>query len=223
MQSRRTILLAALMGLSSAGSLAARPGAPKLDPFRFDAAIPREFGDWREVKPRIAQVIDPQTEQLLRRIYSQIVSRTYVHSSGYSIMLSLAYGDDQRGGLTAHRPDVCYPAQGFKVLAGNDIVLDTPFGGIAARRLDTSFGPRREPVTYWFNVGGTPIRSQLQQRWAEIRLGFFGNVPDGLLFRVSSIDDQPAHAYAEQDRFVVDLLEAVTGEARKRIAGLQMI
>ena len=32
----------------------------------------------------------------------------------------MAYGDDQRGGLQAHRPEVCYPAQGFKVTSQAD-------------------------------------------------------------------------------------------------------
>jgi EpsI family protein len=37
----------------------------------------------------------------------------YVNASGYRIMLSLAYGSDQRGALQAHKPEVRYPAQGF--------------------------------------------------------------------------------------------------------------
>ena len=219
-----SILLAVVMTLASAGGIAARPthkAAEAGRSFSLDTMIPKSFGDWREVPQQTALVTNPQTEELLNKLYSQIVSRTYVNSAGYAIMLSIAYGDDQRGGLTAHRPEVCYPAQGFTLQAKKDAVVDTPFGGITARRLATSLGARKEPITYWFNVGDTPIRNQLEQRWVELRLGLFGQVPDGLLFRVSSIDDQPARAYAAQDRFVVDLLSAVDEKARTRLAGLQ--
>ena len=47
-------------------------------------------------------------------------------------MLSLAYGDDQRADLTAHKPEVCYPAQGFQLHANKEDGLQTPFGTITA-------------------------------------------------------------------------------------------
>jgi EpsI family protein len=135
-------------------------------------------------------------------------------------MLSLAYGDDQRGGLAAHKPEVCYPAQGFALLGMNEFALQTPFGEIAAKRLNTSLGQRREPVTYWFAVGDTAIKNRVQQRLVEIKLGLTGQIPDGLLFRVSSIDDSPVNAYAQQDAFIKELLGAVPASDRKRLSGL---
>ena len=219
-----SLLLAALMAGASVAGIAAKPTQKAAEAgraFSLEATIPKAFGDWHELEEQTAQVVNPQTQQLLDKLYSQLLSRTYVNSAGYRIMLSLAYGDDQRGGLTAHRPEVCYPAQGFAVLGQTDTSLGTPFGEITARRLNTSLGPRKEPVTYWFNVGDKPIRNQLEQRLAEVRLGLLGQIPDGLLFRVSSIDEKPDRAYAEQDRFVNDLLNAVDGKARMRLAGLQ--
>ena len=171
--------------------------------------MPKRFGDWREVDQQSAQVVNPQTQQLLDKLYSQILSRTYVDSSGYRVMLSLAYGDDQRGGLAAHKPEVCYPAQGFALLSSGDSTIQTAYGEIAARRLSTKMGNRNEPLTYWFNVGDTTIRNKLEQRIVEMRLGLSGHIPDGLLFRVSSIDERPDRAYRMQEVFVKDLLEAV--------------
>ena len=94
-------------------------------------------------------------------------------------MLSLAYGDDQRSDLTAHKPEVCYPAQGFQLHSNSEDELTTPFGRIAVRRLNTSLGARREPVTYWFTVGDRAIRSKFDQRIVEVRLGLTGQIPDG--------------------------------------------
>jgi EpsI family protein len=220
--SRRSVVLAGLMAAASAGSVWARPGEPKLNPFSFDEAIPRAFGAWREQKSSIVQVVDPEGQTLVHTLYSQLVSRTYVNAAGDPVMLSLAYGEDQRGSKTAHPPEICYRAQGFDVLELRDVDIATPFGDIAGRRFDTRMGSRREPVSYWFNAGGTPIRSQLELRWAQIRLGISGNVPDGLLFRVSSIDADPARAYAVHERFIDDLLQSVTHEARTRLGGLQL-
>jgi len=66
--------------------------------------------DWREDPQRIVQVVDPQTRELLDKLYSETLSRTYVNANGYRIMLSLAYGSDQRDSLQVHKPEVCYPA-----------------------------------------------------------------------------------------------------------------
>lgn len=221
-----SLVLACLMALASAGGIAARPSqkAGATGPaFSLEEAVPKRFGDWRELQQEGAQVVNPQTQQLLDKLYSQVLTRTYVNSSGYRVMLSLAYGDDQRGGLAAHRPEVCYPAQGFALLGTAESTVNTPFGGIAARRLSTSLGTRKEPVTYWFNVGDTTIRNKFEQRIVEIRLGLSGQIPDGLLFRVSSIDDTPTRAYQMQDAFVADLLGAVGAKDRTRLGGAQLV
>ena len=56
----------------------------------------------------------------------------------------------------------------------------------------------------------------------ELKLGLTGQVPDGLLFRVSSIDDSTPRAFAMQEAFVSDLLRAVPPVARKRLAGVEL-
>ena len=53
-------------------------------------------------------------------------------------------------------------------------------------------------MTYWLTVGDQVIRNKFDKRMAEIRLGLTGQIPDGLLFRISSIDDDPARAFAMQ-------------------------
>lgn len=218
-----SLLLAALMTCAAAAGLAGRPStkAAAAGPhFVLADAVPTSFGDWRELQDKGVHVVNPQTKQLLDKLYSQILTRTYVNSDGYRIMLSLAYGDDQRGDLAAHKPEVCYPAQGFKLHSNVEAIVATPFGGIASRRLSTSLGARKEPVTYWFTVGDTAIKNKLQQRMVEVKLGLTGQIPDGLLFRVSSIDDAPSRAFEVQDVFVTALLRAVSVQDRSRLAGL---
>jgi EpsI family protein len=96
----------------------------------------------------------------------------------------------------------------------------TPFGEIPVRRLFTNQGARQEPVTYWFTVGDRAVQGTTQKRLVDLRYGLTGRIPDGLLFRVSSIDGDTARAYRLQDDFTNQLLQAVGPEARKRLSGL---
>ena len=188
---------------------------------KLETAVPKEFGDWVALKDEPAQFVNPTTKALLDKIYSQLLTRTYVHKDGYRIMLSLAYGDDQTGGLQAHRPEVCYPAQGFKVTSQAKWELSTAYGPIDVQRLTTVLKARREPVTYWLTVGDEVIRDRLQKRMATIRLALTGQIPDGLLFRASSIDEDHARAFAMQQRFVADLMSAIKDpETRRKLSGL---
>ena len=217
------LTLAALMCGASVAGIVARPSAKAADRghgVSLEAVVPKGFGDWSELPEQGAQVVNPQTKELLDKLYSQLLTRTYVNKQGYRIMLSLAYGDDQRGGLQAHRPEVCYPAQGFKLGKVADGPLATGFGNIDVRRLSTHLGARNEPVTYWLTVGDQVVQTALQKRFAEIRLGLTGQIPDGLLFRVSSIDDDTARAYAMQQKFTADMMAAVPAAARKQLGGL---
>ena len=217
------LTLAALMCTASIASIAVRPGqkaADKGKAMSLEAIVPKGFGDWTELPEQSAQVVNPQTKELLDKLYSQLLSRTYVNKQGYRIMLSMAYGDDQRGGLQAHRPEVCYPAQGFKLGKVEDGVLATSYGKIEVRRLNTTYGARVEPVTYWLTVGDEVIRSRLDKRIAQIRLGLTGQIPDGLLFRISSIDADEDRAFATQQKFVADMMAAVPPAARKQLSGL---
>ena len=87
--------------------------------------------------------------------------------------------------------------------------LPTDFGAIEVRRLTTVLKSRREPVTYWLTIGDEIVKDRLQKRMDAIRLALTGQIPDGLLFRASSIDEDPARAFAMQQRFVADLMSAI--------------
>lgn len=215
--------LAGVMICVSLAGFAIRPTAKAEDKGKvvsLETSVPTRFGDWTLLPNQGAQVVNPQTQQLLDKLYSQMLTRTYVNKDGYRIMLSLAYGDDQRGGLQAHKPEVCYPAQGFKLADVRDGTLSTAYGNIDVRRLQTSQGSRAEPVTYWLTVGDQVIRNSFDKRIAQIRLGLTGQIPDGLLFRVSSIDNNAPNAFDMQRQFVDAMMNAVPAPTRKLLGGL---
>jgi EpsI family protein len=218
---RIALVLCALMFTAAAGAIVARPTQKVADEHGASlvSIVPKEFGGWREVAQAV-QMVNPQTQELLDRLYSEILTRSYVNAGGYRVMLSLAYGSDQRGALQAHKPEVCYPAQGFTVHANEPAMLQTAFGEIPARRLYTTLGQRHEPVTYWFTVGDKASPTQVQRRLVQIRFALTGRIPDGMLFRVSSIDLDQKRAYQVQEQFVGALLKAVSRDGRKRLSGL---
>lgn len=192
-----------------------RPATP------LEQIIPTQFGEWRERVDRSARVVDPQIQAELRRIYTQIVTRTYVNQRGQEVMLSVAYGKDQSDTTQVHYPEVCYPAQGFQLQSNVAATLVTANGSIPVRRLETSLENQRfEPVTYWTTVGDVAVASRLDKKLAEMRYGFHGQIPDGLLFRVSSINRDAAQAFAVQDSFVQQLLAHLDHASRLRLAGL---
>lgn len=220
---RTAVALAALMCSVSVIATLGRPAAAterSAPGILLEAAVPRQFGDWQLDPSQATQVINPQTQQLLDKLYGQVLARIYVNPRGYRIMLSLAYGSDQRGALQAHKPEVCYVAQGFSLLHSESSDIPTAFGAILGRRLSAQRGSQFEPITYWFTLGDQTVRSRFERRMAEVRVGLTGQIPDGLLFRVSSIDRDPKRAYAEHDRFVNDLLAAVAPADRVRLSGL---
>lgn len=217
------IALAALMCSASVIGYAARPhstATKKGTALSLEAVVPKTFGDWQLLPEQTAQVVNPQTQQLLDALYSQMLTRVYVNKDGYRIMLSMAYGDDQRDGLQAHRPEVCYPAQGFKLGKVEDGSLRTAYGNIEVRRVTTNLGARNEPVTYWLTVGNQVIQSALEKRIAQIRVGLTGQLPDGLLFRMSSIDADNSRGFAMQQKFAADMISSVPPQARRQLSGL---
>lgn len=192
--------------------------------FKLDQVIPQSFGDWR-VDSRVAGgIVNPQQEALLNQLYSQVLSRTYVNPQGDRIMLSIAYGNDQRDGMALHYPEICYPAQGFQLKSNKAVSLTLAGHTIPARRLETVLGNQRyEPVTYWTVVGETAVRGGTAKKLAEMSYGFRDLIPDGLLFRVSSIDRDSAEAFALQDKFAAQLLGALTPQQRQRLAGADLL
>jgi EpsI family protein len=223
--SRRANLLLVSCALASAGgwwlSPASRPQANHQQPARLQlgSLFPSRFGEWG-LAPTPTRGIAPDTEALLNKLYTEILERVYVDAQGHRVMLSVAYGADQRGGLEAHKPEVCYPAQGFSILRNENQSLQTAFGSVPVKRLFAMAENRPEPITYWFTMSERHVNSRWEKRWVELELMLTGRIPDGLLVRISSIDPSPDTAWNLHDRFARDLLSVLTPAQRSRVAGL---
>ena len=188
--------------------------------FELANIFPKTFGGWTTDENTPAQLVSPDLLASLNAIYNQVLSRTYVDSRGRRIMLSVAYGGDQSDGTSAHRPEVCYPAQGFEIIASEEASLNTNTHPVRVRHLVARLGARVEPITYWIVVGDKIAITGAQQKWAQMQYGVHGVIPDGMLVRISSIGDDANSAYALQSSFVQELLRSVQPELRVRIIGV---
>jgi EpsI family protein len=222
---RRAALAALSMsGVSALGTamIPTRKMADRRGPFKLAQAIPDSFNGWT-IDPRARTVVvNPQAEKLLSRLYSETLARTYVRGPGERVMLMIAYGEDQSDiSMQMHYPEICYPAQGYRLSNRREDVLDVPMGRIPVRRLETVRSTTYyEPVTYWTVVGDELTMSGLDKRLAEIRHGLQGEIVDGMLVRVSSFTTTTPEAFALQDQFIRDMLLSLSPADRRRIAAL---
>jgi len=218
----RNIIIALLMLAASGIAVALRPTQLMADigtSLDLEEIVPQTFGDWQELR-QSGQIVNPQLQQSLDKFYAQILSRLYVNSKGEAIMLSIAYGKDQSDEKQVHYPEVCYPAQGFHVLSTEKGSAKTDFGDIRVKRLLTELGARKEPITYWTTVGQHVVLSGFEAKKAQLSYGFSGYVPDGLIFRVSSVDNDSEKAFKLQQTFISDLIKNISPSDRLRLAGI---
>lgn len=191
-------------------------------PFHIDSLVPTSFNGWSIDTSAIGGIVNPQAEVLLNKLYSQTLDRVYVDTQGRRIMLSIAYGEDQADdSVQLHYPEVCYPAQGFQLKGNRKEVIQLGQGSVRVRRLQTQFGDSRyEPVTYWTIIGDEQSLGGWDRKLSEIRHGLHGEIVDGLLFRVSSIDRNTEEGFRLQDAFIRDVVAAMTPGARRQLVGL---
>jgi EpsI family protein len=185
----------------------------------LEALIPSEFNGWKIDKSIAPPLVNADEKEFINKIYSQTLSRTYINNQGERVMLSIAYGGNQKKDLQVHRPEVCYRANGFSIGNLTKAFVDTTIGRIPVMHLVAKQGARNEPITYWIRVGDSVTRGWFEQKAAAISYGLTGKVPDGLLFRVSTISNDEQVSYRVQQTFVTTLLQAVRSEDRHWLVG----
>ncbi len=217
-----SVVVGLAMAATAVGTRALTPSARLAETrerFDLDAAIPTQFGGWSVDQSLTPVTPNPDSQAALDRIYDQTLARTYVDPSGQRVMLSIAYGGDQSKALQLHLPEVCYVAQGFQLVQKGEGVLATSFGTLPVKRLVARADVRNEPITYWITVGDQATQAGFAQKFQLLAYGLSGKIPDGMLVRVSTIDNDAGAAWRVQDRFANALLAALTPPSRTRLLG----
>lgn len=194
--SRRNMLLGAVLAGASGIAFARQPAIahPVVSEKDFESWVPRTFGNWKTVSQ--SGVVLPPPDTLRDRLYDNLVTRVYAAPDLPPVMLLLAYNNAQDGVLQVHRPEVCYPVGGFELSATREILLKAS-GQIVPANMFTATAPDRiEQVAYFTRLGTAYPRKWIEQRVAVMRANLAGEIPDGMMMRVSAlgIDQREAQA-----------------------------
>lgn len=186
----------------------------------LETVIPKQFGTWKLV-PEISPVkpVDPEAyvqppDPLAAKVYSQEVARGYTDGGGNIVMLLVAYGPVQNYKLKAHRPEICYTANGFRVSNKNSSNLNYSGGALKVTRLIAERESRYEPITYWMKIGNDISNGVVDNQLSRLKYGLRGIIPDGALFRISTIGLSKEASFKLQDQFIRDLLTALPAQER---------
>lgn len=186
----------------------------------LETVIPKQFGTWKlvpeisPVKPVDLEAYVQPPDPLSAKVYSQEVARGYTDGAGHIIMLMVAYGPVQNYKLKAHRPEICYTANGFRVSDKNSSILDYSGGSLKITRLIAERESRFEPITYWMKIGNDISNGVVDNQISRLKYGLRGILPDGALFRVSTIGLPKDASFKLQDQFIKDLLVALPSQER---------
>jgi EpsI family protein len=222
---RSTNILLACVAMLGAMLLAVEMTPHKLmarthDVFNIDQHLPTKFGDWKAVEG-LNVVAPPPPDSLEATLYNQEASRGFVDPDGHVVMLMVAYGESQSDRLQLHHPEVCYTAQGFRVSRPSAFKLDySPFAPpLQVTRLVAQREERVEPISYWMRIGYDNSNGNWARQALKLGYGLRGWVPDGALFRVSTIGVPADLSFKIQDKFIRDLLNSVGPETREFMVG----
>ncbi len=116
---------------------------------------------------------------------------------------------------------MCYTAQGFRVSRTKSAALEySPSAPpLKLTRLVAQREDRIEPITYWMRIGYDNSDSTWARQFLKLGYGLRGWVPDGALFRVSTIGIAPKKSFKIQDKFIRDLMNAVDPATREFMVG----
>lgn len=218
--SRRDVIFGGALALTAGAAFAAMPRRRQMEigPNQLDSIVPHAIGPWRYQSQ--SGLILPPPDQLARLLYDQQVTRYYQAAGALPVMLLMAYGNSQSGMLQVHRPEICYPASGFRLTDQRTgmLPIDGP-ADIPIRTFTAISDTRVERVLYWTRIGESLPASWVAQRVAVMRSNLNGVIPDGLLVRISTVSEQEDQAMAALSEFGRAMLRASGPRGRRMLIG----
>jgi EpsI family protein len=218
--SRRHFVIGAVLAGASAGTYAAQPKvryAP-IDKQKFASWIPQKIGPWTVVSA--SGVVLPPPDALSERLYDNLVTRVYAANDEPPVMMCIAYNYKQDGVLQLHRPEICYPAGGYRLSPTVPVALSLGAGReIGANAFTASGLERVEQVLYWTRVDSAFPRSWLDQRIIVMKANLRGIIPDGVLMRVSIADSDSARSLEVLRKFLATFLEVAPQPLQRVLTG----
>lgn len=207
LSTRRDLLAGGLLAAGAIAAEALRVGsvrAPMVSGNRLEQLVPARIGGWAQAPFAGAAVPTAETDR--QGSYDAVLTRFYAGGTGPGIMLLIAYSAVQAGETALHRPEACYPAFGFELERRPDLQLRFPHVRLTASSMTATASGRVEQLLYWSRIGALFPTTPLDQRWAALRQGVAGRVPDGALVRMSMIGSDHPGAMRTLQHFAAQLI-----------------
>lgn len=209
----RVFFIAGLMVLTGLATASLKPAARGIVAAPdLETMLPNEFGSWRRVD--ISQAVLPSDRE--PGPGEAVAYRAYKDDLGRVVTLVAAYGPPLGDSVRLHRPEKCYVAQGFQILARHEHAIALRKRLVPVIDLDTQSPSRREAVSYWLRDGDAFTTKSIDNGWRRLKGGATGL--DGALIRVSSAyGDRPHFELHEQ--FLADFSAALSPGAAAILLG----
>lgn len=214
---RRECIIGSTLIVGGMAGFAVKPTKPVGSGADLKGILSASIGNWTRIERSLDSV--PQPSAYTQSIYEEVVAGHFVSPEGSVVTLLLAYNRSQNYASQLHRPDICYPASGFKILRQKDIDISLQGRNIKGRIIDTIRGTREERVLFWTRIGSQYPRSLTQQRLEIFRAAFSGKNNDGIVVRFST----PASTIDDSDgillRFAREFTEGLPKEKSRLLIG----
>ena len=210
-----------LIGLGLAGGAAfsslsmPRAEASPIPTARFQSMIPGTVGGWRSRKT--AEIVTAAPDEASDKLYQNLETRIYEGDQLPTIMLLIAYNNIQQNDVQVHRPEFCYPAAGYPIAWTKPIAIDLGPQTVEGRQLVARRDALNERIIYWVRVGEDYPVGWAEQRWRMALSNARGVIPDGLLFRVSTIEGGPFYSPNSLETFLKAFIGASSQQFRKEV------
>ena len=205
---RRSLAVGGAFAVTAATAYVATPrrAEHRLAKVKLAKLIPLQIGAWCYATND--GVVVPSQEGPVDG-YDQVLTRVYDADGLPSIMLLIAYGSTQGGSLQLHRPETCYPGQGFKLSGFSELALHPSAGEqVAARTFTATRDERIERLVYWTRIAESFPRNTAEEYRAIVGSVLRGVVPDGILVRVSTIGSDIARSDQALAAFAAALIDS---------------
>lgn len=215
----RRAVMGGVLALASGVAYARQPKAsmPIMKKAAFEKLMPGPFGNWQLLGDD--GIVLPPPDTLRDRLYDNLVTRTYQAPGLPLVMMLIAYNNEQDGVLQVHRPEVCYPVGGFQLSQTQRIDVPLANGSVPANIFTAEAPGRLEQVVYFTRLGTEFPRSWAEQRIAVVKANLAGDIPDGVMMRVSVIGINQERARPILAEFTRDFISAAPIRLQRLLVG----
>jgi EpsI family protein len=225
MTNRRALLIGAACAAGAGAAFALKPRrrVSLLGTAHIAAIVPTKLDGWSSQD--VSDLVDAKDPNgLAAKLYDESVQRTYTQAAGGAqVMMLLAHGDTQSDELQLHRPEVCYPAFGYRITQSAAGALPlAPSAPLPVRRLVAESAGRTENILYWTRLGEYLPVDGISQRIDRLKTSMHGDITDGLLARFSYLGPDPNEAFGVIEPFVRTLIKAIAPVHRSALIGTSL-